>query len=43
MDPIVDCVDPVAPEDWLKVYTNTIEQACDAPFAPFVLRSIPIG
>ena len=27
VNPIVDCVDPVAPEDWLATYTNTIEEA----------------
>lgn len=24
--PLTDCVAPVAPEDWLATYTNTIEQ-----------------
>jgi hypothetical protein len=26
ISPLTDCVAPVAPEDWLAAYTNTIEQ-----------------
>jgi len=26
VSPLTDCVAPVAPEDWLATYTNTIEQ-----------------
>jgi len=28
ISPLTDCVTPVAPEDWLKTFTNTIDQVC---------------
>jgi len=40
VNPIVDCVDPVAPEDWLATYTNTIEEA-DAMNANGLTNNIP--